>query len=35
MNDGANGYFRKSSEYDEYLKMGPILRDLLPRKPHL
>jgi CheY-like chemotaxis protein len=26
---GLNGYFRKPSSYDEFLKLGPIVRDLL------
>jgi DNA-binding response OmpR family regulator len=34
MKHGANGYFRKPSEYDEYLRLGPILRGFLPGKPH-
>jgi CheY-like chemotaxis protein len=33
MNHGANGYFCKPSEYI-YLKLGPILRGLLPGNPH-
>jgi chemotaxis family two-component system response regulator Rcp1 len=33
MNRGANGYFRKPSEFDDYMKLGPILRGLLPVKP--
>jgi DNA-binding response OmpR family regulator len=35
MNHGANAYFHKPSEYDEYLKLGPILRGLLPGKARL
>jgi len=26
---GSSGYFRKPSSYDEFLKLGPIVRDLL------
>ena len=26
---GANGYFRKPSSYDEYLKIGEVVRELL------
>jgi CheY-like chemotaxis protein len=35
MNHGANAYFHKPSEYDEYLKLGPILRGLLPGEARL
>jgi hypothetical protein len=26
---GANGYFHKPSEYDEFMKLGNIIKDLL------
>jgi hypothetical protein len=26
---GANGYFRKPSNLDEFLELGPIVRELL------
>jgi DNA-binding NarL/FixJ family response regulator len=26
---GANGYFRKPSEYDEFMKLGDIVKELL------
>ena len=29
---GANGYFRKPSEFSEFMKLGPLVRDLLARK---
>ena len=29
MNRGANGYFRKPSEYDEFLKLGAVIRAVL------
>ena len=29
---GANGYFRKPSEYSEFMTLGQIVRDLLARK---
>ena len=29
---GANGYFRKPSEYSEFMTLGQIVRDLLVRK---
>jgi two-component system response regulator len=29
---GADGYFRKPSEFSEFLKLGPLVRDLLNRK---
>jgi len=28
---GANGYFRKPSEFSEFMKLGPLVRDLLAR----
>ncbi len=28
---GANGYFRKPSEFSEFMKLGPLVRDLLTR----
>lgn len=30
---GVNGYFRKPSEYDEFLKLGPIVKDMLKTTP--
>jgi hypothetical protein len=33
MNRGANRYFRKPSEYDEFLKLGTVIRAVLPDKP--
>ena len=33
MNRGANCYFRKPSEYDEFLKLGAVIRAVLPDKP--
>lgn len=30
MKRGANGYFRKPSEFDEFLKLGDLIRALLP-----
>jgi hypothetical protein len=30
-NPGVNGYFRKPSEFSEFLKLGPLVRDLLAR----
>jgi two-component system, chemotaxis family, response regulator Rcp1 len=33
MNRGANRYFRKPSEYDEFLKLGAVIRAVLPDKP--
>ncbi len=29
---GANGYFRKPSEFSEFMLLGQIVRDLLTRK---
>jgi CheY-like chemotaxis protein len=29
---GANGYFSKPSEFSEFMKLGPLVRDLLARK---
>ncbi len=29
---GANGYFRKPSAFDEFLKIGVVIKDLLARK---
>jgi chemotaxis family two-component system response regulator Rcp1 len=29
---GADGYFRKPSDYAEFMKLGPIVRELLERK---
>ncbi len=29
---GAHGYFRKPSEFSEFMKLGQIVRDLLARK---
>jgi CheY-like chemotaxis protein len=26
---GANGYFRKPSDFSEFMKLGPLVRDLL------
>ncbi|HLK69080.1 MAG TPA: response regulator [Bryobacteraceae bacterium] len=28
---GAHGYFRKPSEFSEFMKLGPLVRDLLAR----
>ena len=28
---GANGYFRKPSEFSEFMKLGPLVCDLLAR----
>ena len=28
---GADGYFRKPSEFSEFMKLGPLVRDLLAR----
>jgi len=30
---GANGYFRKPSDYDRFMKLGDIVRELLEDKP--
>jgi DNA-binding response OmpR family regulator len=30
---GADGYFRKPSEFSEFLKLGDVVRDLLARDP--
>jgi chemotaxis family two-component system response regulator Rcp1 len=32
-NLGANGYFRKPSEYDEFMKLGGLVRQLLANAP--
>lgn len=29
---GTNVYFRKPSEYDEFMKLGVLIHDLLPRR---
>jgi len=26
---GVHGYFRKPSEYEEFMKLGPLVRDIL------
>jgi len=30
---GADTFFRKPSEYDEFLKFGDLIRSLLPAAP--
>jgi two-component system, chemotaxis family, response regulator Rcp1 len=32
---GANGYFRKPSEFSEFMRLGEIVRDLLSREDGL
>ena len=29
---GTNVYFRKPSEYDEFMKLGVLIRDLFPKR---
>ncbi|HEY1759853.1 MAG TPA: response regulator [Bryobacteraceae bacterium] len=31
---GANGYFCKPSEFSEFMKLGPIVREMLARNPN-
>jgi two-component system, chemotaxis family, response regulator Rcp1 len=35
MNVGANGYFRKPSEYDDFMKLGGLVKRLLASAPPL
>ena len=30
---GANGYFRKPSEYEDFMKLGGLVKELLENKP--
>jgi DNA-binding response OmpR family regulator len=32
---GVNGYFRKPSEYDEFMKLGPLVKSLLGGAPQV